>query len=235
VPVDKDLRLDLQQMLDKVQGAGLVFFCNPNNPTATVHGNAAVKDFIAEVNKRSPNTMILMDEAYHEYVEDPNYATSIPIALNNPKVFTVRTFSKVFGMAGLRAGYAIGRPEALAPMARHKLSSGVSVLASACGMATMPDAAHIQHEIKVNRDAKAYTVKAFEAMGYKPSASEANFIMVPIRRDTRAFKDACAKQGILVGRPFPPLTQHSRISIGTMDEMKRAVAVFKSVLSSSAD
>jgi histidinol-phosphate aminotransferase len=235
VPVDKDLRLDLQQMLDKVQGAGLVFFCNPNNPTATVHGNAAVKDFIAEVNKRSPNTMIMMDEAYHEYVEDPNYRTSIPIAMDNPKVFTVRTFSKVFGMAGLRAGYAIGRPEALQPMARHKLSSGVSVLASACGMATMPDAAHIHHEIKVNRDAKAYTVKAFEAMGYKPSASEANFIMVPIRRDTRAFKDACAKQGVLVGRPFPPLNQHSRISIGTMDEMKRAVEVFKSVLSSSAD
>ncbi len=235
VPVDKDLRLDLQQMLDKVQGAGLVFFCNPNNPTATVHGASVVKDFIAQVNRRNPDCMIMMDEAYHEYVEDPNYATSIPISLDNPKVFTVRTFSKVFGMAGLRAGYAIGRPEALRPMGRHKLSSGVNVLASAAGIATLPDQAHITTEITVNREAKAYTVKALESMGFKASASQANFIMVPVGRDTRAFKDACAKQGILVGRPFPPLTTHSRISIGTMDEMKKAVEVFKSVLGNAAN
>lgn len=235
VPVDKDLRLDLNQMLDKVQGAGLVFFCNPNNPTATVLGASAVKDFIAQVNKRNPDCMIMMDEAYHEYVEDPNYATSIPISLDNPKVFTVRTFSKVFGMAGLRAGYAIGRPEALRPMARHKLSSGVNVLASAAGIATLPDQAHINSEVKANRDAKAYTMKAFESMGFKASASQANFIMVPVGRDTRAFKDACAKHGILVGRPFPPLTTHSRISIGTMDEMKKAVEVFKSVLGNAAN
>jgi histidinol-phosphate aminotransferase len=235
VPVDKQLRLDLDQMLDKATGAGLIFFCNPNNPTATVWGQSDVNNFIAQVNKRSPNTMILMDEAYHEYVEDPNYKTSIPVSMNNPKVFTVRTFSKVFGMAGLRAGYAIGRPEALAPMAKHKLSSGVNVLAAACGIATLPDQGHINSEIKVNRDAKAFTVKAFEQLGFKPSASQANFIMVPIGRDSRAFKDACAKQGVLVGRPFPPLTTHARISIGTMDEMKKAVEVFKSVLSSAAD
>jgi len=235
VPVDKELRLDLQQMLDKSSGAGLIFFCNPNNPTATVWGASQVKDFIAQVNKKSPNTMILMDEAYHEYVEDPNYSTSIPISMDNPNVFTVRTFSKVFGMAGLRAGYAIGRPETLAPMGKHKLSSGVNVLAAACGIATLPDQAHINAEIKVNRESKAYTVKAFEAMGFKPSASQANFIMVPIGRDSRAFKDACAKQGVLVGRPFPPLTTHARISIGTMDEMKKAVEVFKSVLGSAAN
>ena len=120
-------------------------------------------------------------------------------------------------------------------MAKHKLSSGVNVLAAACGVATLPDQAHINAEIKVNREAKAYTVKAFETLGFKPSASEANFIMVPIGRDTRAFKDACAKHGILVGRPFPPLTTHSRISIGTMDEMKKAVDVFKQVLSSAAN
>jgi histidinol-phosphate aminotransferase len=177
----------------------------------------------------------MMDEAYHEYVEDPAYTTSIPISMANPKVFTVRTFSKVFGMAGLRAGYAIGRPEALRPMARHKLSSGVNVLAAACGTATLPDEAHIQSEIRLNREAKAYTMKAFQAMGFKPSASQANFIMVPINRDTRAFKDACAKQGVLVGRAFPPLNTHSRISIGTMDEMKKAVEVFKSVLGNAAD
>jgi histidinol-phosphate aminotransferase len=235
VPVDGNLKLDLAKMLDVIEGAGLVFLCNPNNPTGTVHGAQVVKDFIAQVNRRAPNCMIMVDEAYHEYVGDPSYATSIPVALANPKVFTVRTFSKVFGMAGLRAGYAIGTPEALRPMARHKLSSGVSVLASAAGMATMPDSAHIAKEVRINNEAREFTRKAFASLGFNAPASNANFIMVPIGRDTRAFKDACAKHGILVGRPFPPLTTHSRISIGTMDEMKKAVDVFKQVLTSSAN
>ena len=235
VPVDGNLKLDLAKMLDRVDGAGLVFLCNPNNPTATVHGASVIKDFIAQVNKRAPDCMILVDEAYHEYVGDASYATSIPLALDNPRVFTVRTFSKVFGMAGLRAGYAIGRPEALRPMARHKLGSGVNVLASAAGIATLPDTAHIQHEVKVNFEAREFTRKALASLGFNAPASNANFIMVPVGRDTRAFKDACAKHGILVGRPFPPLTTHSRISIGTMDEMKKAVDVFKQVFSGAAN
>ena len=235
VPVDGNLKIDMARMLDQVQGAGLVFLCNPNNPTATVHGASAVKDFIAEVNKRAPDCYIMVDEAYHEYVEDPSYATSIPIALDNPRVFTVRTFSKVFGMAGLRAGYAIGRPETLRQMSRHRLGSNINVLAAAAGIATMPDQAHINSEVKLNRDAKQFTVKAFESMGFKPGNSQANFIMVPIGRDSKTFKDECAKHGILVGRPFPPLTTHLRVSIGTMEEMKKAADVFKQVLSGAAN
>ena len=235
IPVDKDLKLDLQRMLDAVSGAGLVYFCNPNNPTATVVGASQFKEFITQVNRKNPDCMIMMDEAYHEFVEDPAYTTSIPISLENPRVFTVRTFSKVFGMAGLRAGYAIARPETLRPMAKHKLSSAVNVLAAAAGMATLPDQAHINSEVKLNKEAKAYTVKALASMGFKAADSQANFIMVPINRDSRAFKDACARQGILVGRAFPPLTTHSRISIGTMDEMKKAVEVFKSVLGNAAN
>jgi len=236
VPVDGNLKLDLARMLEQVKpDTGLVFFCNPNNPTATVHGDAAVKDFIAQVHRRAPNAMILMDEAYHEYVEDPAYRTTIPIALEDPKVFTVRTFSKVFGMAGLRAGYAIGRPEALRPMARHKLGSGVNVLASAAGIATLPDQAHITAEVKANREARSFTIKALEGMGLKPGASNANFVMVNINREIRAFKDECAKHGVLVGRPFPPLTTHMRLSIGTMDEMKKAMDVIKTVMGTRAN
>lgn len=235
IPVDAQLALDLGRMLDETSGAGLVFFCNPNNPTATVHGAAAVRDFVAGVNRRSPDTVVLVDEAYHEYVDDPSYATSVPMALENPKVVTVRTFSKVFGMAGLRLGYAIGRPETLKEMQRHRLPNNVNALAAASAIATLPDAAHIERERQLNREAREFTRRAFEQMGYKSPASNTNFIMVPIGRDSKAFKDACAKQGILVGRAFPPLTTHARISIGTMDEMKRAVDVFRQVLSGAAD
>jgi histidinol-phosphate aminotransferase len=235
VPVDAALKLDLGAMLDKLNGAGLVFLCNPNNPTTTVHGQAAVRDFITEANKRAPTAVVMVDEAYHEYVDDPSYATAIPIALQNPQVIVVRTFSKVFGMAGLRLGYAIGRPETLRQMQRHKLPNAINVLAAAAGIATLSDTAHLERERQLNRAAREFTRKAFESMGYKSAESHGNFLMVAIGRDTRAFKDACAKHGVLVGRPFPPLLTHTRVSIGTMDEMKKATDVFRQVLSASAN
>ena len=235
VPVDNQLRLDVGRMADESTGAGLVFLCNPNNPTATVHGGSTVKDFIAQVNRRAPDCVVLVDEAYHEYVDDPSYASMIPLALENPRVVVARTFSKVYGMAGLRLGYAIGRPETLKAMQRHRLPNNVNVLAAASALGSLPDFAHIEREKQLNRDAREFTRKAFESLGYKPGVSNTNFIMVPIGRDSKAFKEACAKQGILVGRAFPPLTQHARISIGTMDEMKKAVDVFRQVLSGAAD
>jgi histidinol-phosphate aminotransferase len=235
VRVDGDLKLDLGGMLDQMNGAGLVFLCNPNNPTTTVHGASVVRDFIAECNKRAPNAVVMVDEAYHEYVDDPSYATAVPIALQNPQVIVVRTFSKVFGMAGLRLGYAIGRPETLRQMARHKLGNATNVLAIAAGIATLADTAHIERERQLNKIARDYTRKAFEGMGFKSADSNGNFLMVAIGRDSKQFKDQCAKHGILVGRPFPPLTTHARVSIGTMDEMKKATDVFRQVLSGSAN
>jgi histidinol-phosphate aminotransferase len=236
VPVDANLRLDLGQMLDQVNAtSGMVFLCNPNNPTATVHGDKAIKDFIAEVHRRSPNTVVMLDEAYHEYVEDPSYATGIPIALADPNVIVVRTFSKVFGMAGMRLGYVIGQPATLQKMARHLLPNAINVLAAAAGMATIADLKHLTYEVHLNKITRDFTRKFFTDAGYKVSEANGNFLMVAINRDIRGFKDACAKQGILVGRPFPPLNTHARISIGTMDEMKKATDVFKQVLTAAAD
>jgi histidinol-phosphate aminotransferase len=235
VPVDAALRLDLGRMLEQTPGSGLVFLCNPNNPTATVHGAAAVRDFIVETNRRAPTAVIMVDEAYHEYVDDSGYATAIPTALENPQVIVVRTFSKVYGMAGLRVGYAIGRPETLRQMQRHRLPNSINVLAAAAGIATLGDAAHLERERQLNRAARDYTRKALEGMGFKSADSNTNFLMVAIGRDSKVFKDACAKQGILVGRAFPPLTTHARISIGTMDEMKKATDVFRQVLSGAAN
>jgi histidinol-phosphate aminotransferase len=235
VPVDARLGLDLDGMLAQAPGAGLVFLCNPNNPTGTVHGAAAVREFIARARRVAPECVVMVDEAYHEYVDDPAYATMLPEALQDPKVIVVRTFSKVYGMAGLRIGYAIGQADTLRQMARHRLPNSINVLAAAAAMATLPDAAHIEREKQLNRAARDFTRKAFDAMGLPAAPSHTNFIMVPIGRDARAFRDACAKHGVLVGRPFPPLDTHARISIGTMDEMKKAVDVFRQVLGAAAN
>jgi histidinol-phosphate aminotransferase len=228
--VDAKLRTDLDAMADAAKGAGLVYLCNPNNPTATVHGKAAIAGFVELVGKNSPQTVVLVDEAYHEYVEDAAYATSVPMALDNPRMFVARTFSKVFGMAGMRVGYAVGRPETLARMRGWMLGSSVNQLALAAARATVGDLARIADEKKKNHDAKVFTAKAFANLGYEVIPSDANFMMIDIKRDVKAFKAECIKKGVAVGRPFPPLDTHLRVSVGTMPEMQKAVEVFRSTL-----
>ena len=121
------------------RGAGLVFFNNPNNPTATVHGAKTVDGLRRARPDGSPDTVILIDEAYHEYVTDPSYQTAIPLALATPNVFVARTFSKAYGMAGMRIGYAIGRPDTIKPLARCKMPYNVSVFGIAAAIAALND------------------------------------------------------------------------------------------------
>jgi histidinol-phosphate aminotransferase len=232
--VDSKLQLDLNAMTDAARGAGLVYLCNSNNPTATVHGKSDIAMYVEQVNRASPDTTILIDEAYHEYVEDPAYGTAIPLALSNPRVVVTRTFSKVFGMAGLRLGYAIGQPDTLKKMSNWLLGSNTNQLVLAAAMATVGDKAHVTDEVKKNREARAFTRKFFETAGYTVHAADANFFMVDVRRDAKAFKLECVKHNVAIGRSFPALPNYARISVGTMPEMKKAVEVFRTVLASSA-
>jgi len=128
IPVDSNMRLDLEKMADACKGAGLVFFCNPNNPTATVHGSKAVAEFVARVRKVAPTTAILIDEAYYDYVTDPAFSTATPLALSEPNVFVTRTFSKAYGMAGLRLGYAVGQVKTINALVRYRMPYGCNVL-----------------------------------------------------------------------------------------------------------
>ena len=233
IKVDAAMRLAVEPMIEAAsKGAGLVFFNNPNNPTATVHGAKTVTDMVERIRKASPDTVILIDEAYHEYVTDPSYQTAIPLALSTPNVFVARTFSKAYGMAGMRIGYAIGMAETMKPLAQLKMPYNVSVFGVAAAIASLNDAKHIADERKRNTAVRNFTVKALQEMGAKPADSQGNFIFVDLGRPTAAeFRDACAKQGVMVGRPFPPFEKtHVRISMGTMDEMKKAVDVFRAAL-----
>jgi len=235
IKVDSACRLDLEGIIATARGAGLIFFNNPNNPTATVHGAKTVQDFVERVRRISPDTVILIDEAYHDYVTDPNYQTAVPLALATPNVFVARTFSKAYGMAGMRIGYAIGQTDSVKPLARLKMPYNVSVFGVAASIASLNDQKHIDDERARNLAVRTFTVKAFEEMGAKPAESQGNFIFVDIGRPAREFRDACSKQWIQVGRDFPPFeNSHVRISLGTMDEMKRAVDVFRDVLHPAA-
>lgn len=230
LPLDAQLRIDLDAMLREVKGAGLVFLCNPNNPTGHVHGKDAVERFLRAALAADPEVVILVDEAYHEFVDDPSYASALPLVATQPRIFVARTFSKIYGLAGLRVGYAFGQPATLQRMAPYRVSNGIGALSQVAAVAALADAPQMAREQQLNREARAFTTRVFTELGYAVIPSQTNFVFVNIKRDAREFQTACRSEGLLVGRPFPPITQWSRISIGTMDEMRRAAPVFRKLL-----
>jgi len=231
VGFDAKLKIDVAKMAESAKGAGLVFFCNPNNPTATVHGKSAVADMVKAIRTSSPDTVILIDEAYHDYVTDPSYQSAVDIALSTPNVFVTRTFSKAYGMAGLRAGYAIGQADTIKQIQKFKMPYGLGTLTLGAALVGLGNDAHIQQERKRNTDVRAFTVKAFADMGITGTDTQTNFLFMDIKRPAAGFRDACRAAGVFVGRDFPPFEkQYARISIGTMAEMQKAVEVFKKVL-----
>ena len=236
VDLDAKLRIDIDKLVEASKGAGLVFFCNPNNPTATVHSASTVADFVKRVRAASPDTVILIDEAYHDYVTDSSYKTAMDIAKSTPKVFIARTFSKAYGMAGLRVGYAVGDAEVIKRLNDFRMPYAVNLPAIAAATIALGNQAHIDQERARNTSVKAYTIKAFEQMGFKATDSQTNFIFVNINRPAAAFRDACREAGVMVGRDFPPYEKtHCRISVGTQQEMERAVGVFRKVLAASTN
>ncbi len=239
VTLDSDFRIDLDRLAEASKGAGLVFYCNPNNPTATYVGARATREYFAKVNRESPETTILVDEAYFDYVTDPDHDTHISVAVENPRILVARTFSKAYGMAGLRLGYAIGHKDTIKKMADWDGGTGtgsLNVLALHAGLAAIQqDASFTAAERARNKAVRDFTMNWFAERGMRPTDSEANFMFVHIGRPAKEFRDACRKKGIAVARDFPPFEKtHCRLSFGTMEEMKKAVAVFGEVLGKKA-
>lgn len=231
VPVDADGRLDLDAMATAAVGAGLVFVCNPNNPTGTVHSGDAIAEFVARVRGDSPNTVIHIDEAYHEYVTDPAYRSAADLATGTPNLFVSRTFSKAYGMAGMRIGYAIGEAATIRRLSRYSLTLNTNSPGQVAAHAALLDADFVPRESARNAAVREMTVEFFESRGMRAMASETNFVFVDIGRPAARFRNACQTHGVHVGRDFPPFQNtHCRISLGTMDEMQRAVGVFGQVL-----
>ena len=234
IQVDRTLGLDIDGMTAAAKGAGLVFFCNPNNPTGTAHGATAVEKFVRAVKQASPDTKILLDEAYIDYVHDASVKTAAPLAKELPGVFITRSYSKAHGMAGLRLGYAIGQPDTLQAISRAWGLGSINTLTAAAGIASLRDVKHMEEERAENARVRDFTLQAFRDLGYEGTNANTNCVFVDIKRPAKEFRDACAAQKVRVGRDFPPFEKsHTRVSLGTMEEMKRAVSVFRQVLTTS--
>lgn len=235
IPVDASLGLDLEAMAAAVSGAGMVFVCNPNNPTGTAHSASDVEAFIRRVKRESPETAILVDEAYIDYSFDPAVRTVAPVALEFPGVFITRSMSKAHGMAGLRVGYAIGQPETVSAIDGAWELGSMNTLSAAAAAASLRDRDHIAEERGVNAGIRDYTLSAFRDMGFDGPDSHTNFLFVDLGRPAAEFRDACLERGVRVGRDFPPLEHtYSRISLGTRSEMEASVQVFREVLGRAA-
>ena len=230
IPLDRSLQLDVEAMAAATKGAGLVFLNNPNNPTGLVLSGDVVDGFIERVFAVAPDAMVLIDEAYHDYVTDPSHRTQVPRAVKDPRVIVARTFSKAHGMAGMRVGYALGHPDTIKRL-DWESDNALNVAGIAAATASIRDQARLDREKARNTEARRFTIGWFGRAGFPSTDSQTNFVFVDIKRPAKGFRDACREQGVLVARDFPPFeNSHVRISIGTLDEMKRATEVFGRVL-----
>jgi histidinol-phosphate aminotransferase len=231
VIVTADGEINLAGMAEAASGAGLVYFCNPNNPTGTVHGPEAVEQFVRRVMRENPDTVLHIDEAYINYADPSVMKTALPLVQEFPNLFITRSFSKAHGMAGLRVGYALGQKATLDKIRGAWGMGDINMLGAIAAITAFEDHDHIDWEREENAQIRAFTVAAFEDMGFKVPKSQTNHIFVNLRRPAAEFRAACLREKVLVGRDFPPLENtHCRISLGSREEMEKAIDVFRRVL-----
>jgi histidinol-phosphate aminotransferase len=231
IDLTKDYRHDLEKMLAATKSAGttagLVYLCNPNNPTASITPKNEVSNFIA---KLGPSTIVLVDEAYHHYVESNDYESVIPLVKDYPNVIVARTFSKIYGMAGLRCGYCITQRPNIGMMRAHQAFDSVNIMALVAANASLKDTDHVARGRKLNSEVKKSVYAELESSGFSYIPSQANFMMIDLRREARPIISALRTRGVEVGRLFPALPNFLRVTIGTGAQMKSFLTAFKEVM-----
>ncbi len=154
----------------------------------------------------------------------------MPLIRNHPNLIVARTFSKIYGMAGLRCGYCVAQPEAIQHLRPHQVWDSVNIMALAAANASLNDADHVNNGRRLNTETKKIVFGELDAMGYQHIPSQANFIMIDVRRPVRPLIDALNQRGVQVGRPFATLPNHMRVTIGKQSEMETFLSAFKQVV-----
>jgi histidinol-phosphate aminotransferase len=225
VPLTSTFAHDLPKILFAAKG-GLIYVCNPNNPTASITPKDELRDFIT---KTSRETMVLVDEAYFHFADSPHYESVIPLVKDHPNLLVARTFSKIYGMAGLRCGYCVAQKQTIDRMRAYQMWDSVNIMALAAASASLDDPDQVPSGQRLNKDAKEFTVSELDKLGYETIPSQANFIMFDCKRPVVPLIQAMKQQNVLVGRLFPALPNHMRVTIGKKTEMERFVDAFKQV------
>src|SRR2546421_8616773 len=226
VPLTSGFAHDLPKMLTAAKG-GLIYICNPNNPTASITPKDELHEFIV---KTTPDTMILVDEAYFHYADSPDYESVIPLVEERPNLIVSRTFSKIYGMAGLRCGYCVAQKETVERMRRNQMWDSVNCMALAAATASLDDPDQVTNSKRSTNEARQFTTSELDKMGYKQIPSQANFIMFDCKRPVVPIIQAMKERNVHVGRVFPALPNHMRLTIGKRSEMESFFAAFREVV-----
>jgi histidinol-phosphate aminotransferase len=229
LPLEPDYNQNIPRMIDatrrNARDVGFVYLCNPNNPTGLPVSAREVEDLLDGIPEDIP---VLIDEAYHHFVEDPGYATAIPYVLEGRRVIVARTFSKIYGMAAMRLGYAVAPADMVRRMQAYSTGS-TNALVKWGGAAALADHESERWVRETTLRLRKSTTAEVERFGYEVIPSDTNFFMVNMRRPVQEVSRAFRERGILVGRPFPPMLEHLRVSVGTEDEMDRFLEAFEDI------
>src|SRR5213594_4061214 len=226
VPLTSTFAHDLPKLLSAARG-GLIYVCNPNNPTASITSKNELRDFIA---KTPRETMVLVDEAYFHFADSPDYGSVIPLVKDQPNLLVSRTFSKIYGMAGLRCGYCVAQKEAVDHMRQQQMWDSVNIMALAAASASLDDTEQVPNGQRLNSETKTFVISELQRMGHKTIPSQANFIMFDCKKPVVPLIKTLKERSVHVGRLFPALPNHMRLTIGKKSEMEIFLETFRELM-----
>jgi len=225
---DVDMKAIIRATKLNARDVGFVYICNPNNPTGRIVPKQDIKLLLDSIPQDVP---VFIDEAYHHFVDDPNYEPSIKYVIEGRKVIVARTFSKIAALAGMRLGYAVAPEEIIGLLRPLVVSYNTNAVVKYGGVAALKDTAYQAKMKQLNKQLRDKTTNELKGMGYQVIPSQSNFFMVNVKKDVTQVGDEFQKRGILVGRKFPPMNEWLRVSVGTEDEMDRFMKAFKEIFS----
>ncbi len=227
IPLDENVHFDLDGIRKAMnKNVKLVYLCNPNNPTTTITPKDKLRELCEELSK---NTCVMVDEAYFDYVTDPQYSTMIDMVKDGHNVIVTRTASKIHGLAGLRVGFGIADPQTINNLQRH-LTGTTNIIGLRAAIASFQDKEFQDFSRQKNLESREIVYKALEKAGRKYLQSHTNFIFFHTGRPIREFQKAMEQHGIIVGRPFPPYDDWCRLSMAKPEEMELFASAFEKVM-----
>lgn len=230
VPLGADMHMDLPALLAALgPDVRLVHLCNPNNPTGLVLPGATIRRLLADVRQRAPAAVVLVDEAYVDLCDDPAGTSVVDRVRAGDPVIVTRTFSKLHGLAGLRVGYAMARPDLIAAMRPWLMSNGGNAAGLAAAMASLDDLPFLAMSKARIVEAREMLAAAARAEGLESLPSAANFVLVKVP-DAELLRARLAREGILIRGPYGRFRQWSRVSCGRIEDVRRYVAALPRAL-----
>lgn len=227
VPLAPDMGIDLAALTARIgPDIGLVYLCNPNNPTGMALDPAALRGFVRAL---PPNLPVLIDEAYNELADSPAQATMLDLVREGRNVIVTRTFSKIYGLAGLRVGYAIAGRDAAARLKTQSATTGLSSAALAAAVASFDDQAFLRFSRERILEARSLIVEAAGRAGARTLPSQTNFVFVEVP-DANALRDRMAARGITIRGAYGKWRQWSRVSTGRIEDVRRYAAALPELL-----